>query len=147
MDGSGRALGAGFPIELGGTKYMLSPLTVKELGSCEQYLLSQRKTPLQIARENMAGLSDEDKEILLRAAIKETRSSSKIPAEEVKRWIDTLEGSKYTIWMMIRKNHPEMTMERVSELIDKMLDEYGEQAIAELLAKRDQASGIDDLGN
>ncbi len=50
MDGLGRAIGAGVPIQFNGETLILDGVTVGDFGLIEQHLLAQRPNPLDLAR-------------------------------------------------------------------------------------------------
>ncbi len=153
-DGLGRAMGAGVPINFGGETLILDPLTLKDLGVIEQHLLRSRRTSLDVGREQVQeiwadkALPAELKTELCKAAVQhaqdEARKQNTVSREDIVRWLDSSEGLGFTLWLLINKRQPgKYSLEQVRDIVGK-LDEDG---VRELLKARDQASGIDELGN
>ena len=143
MDGLARMAGAPVFVEIDGRQYELSPLQIKDFGAIEHHLLSKRVNPVEQVIPLLSGLTPDQQKVLLQEAYRELRATNKVPASEVAKWMDSMDGVGFTIWLCLRKKHPEMTLERIEAWVQR----EGDRALAELVARRDQASGTDLLGN
>ena len=108
---------AGTParITLGGTEYVLSPLTVDDLAEMERWI---EDLPLQHARRVLAThgdmFSEEQKDRVLMAAVEEGKTislSTGAPA------LESMEGVRILLWLSLRHEHPEVKCEDVFKLL------------------------------
>lgn len=163
MDGLGRAAGSGVPIEFGGETLILNRITIRDFGLIEQHLLKDRPNPIDAARKeaqqfilDAAGLKDSAQDEFLRKqyiamaekimadGLAAARKSNVMKPQEVAEWIDTLPGLQFTIWLKLDQRYPgKFSMEKVGEIMEKLAD--GE--VDRLKKLRDQAAGVDELGN
>jgi len=146
MDGLSRPIGASVPIVFKGRTWILPPMRLHDFGVVEQHLLSRRPNLVAIALEaaRQQGLTEEATDLLVDRALKQAAKSNRISSEEMKEWLDTREGVAFTLWQCLEKSYPgQLTLEDTNDILQKM----AEDKFAEMLAKRDQASGMDALGN
>lgn len=99
-------------IELSGKKYLLSPMRDRDYGEFQRWVQSRI---IQLAKDNLNGLSEDEKKFLLVHAY-EKASNIKENSPETLRTIQTIEGAAKLAFIMMRKNHPELTEDRVLEL-------------------------------
>ena len=107
---------SGGEVELAGKKYYLEPLTDKDYGEFENWL---RLRPIIIARQNIAaipGITQEEKEILLKEAMRLSAEINMVSVEGM-RVMNTLDGAAYVTWLGLRKRQPELTFDKVRELL------------------------------
>lgn len=144
MDGLSRAVGSGLPWTVGDVTYMLRPITLDDYGTIENILLEARKSPIQLAKESLSGLSADLQKALLADALKmEVTRKNYVSSTEIAEFIDSKPGVIYIIWLMLRREQPGMTRERVAELINKL----NEDKMQKLIELRDQVSGLGAMGN
>lgn len=181
MDGLGRAVGAGVPMEFGGEMVVLDPLRIEDFGLVEQHLLSKRESPLTVGQRQAEELlgkaadfqrqtakqpANDAEKLAMMAQIEraqllqqfylelakdvltksrsEARKENTVPPQEVVAWIGTIDGLVFTIWLKLHQRYPgKFSLERVREIVLAKTEEE----LAQLARLRDQASGIDDLGN
>jgi hypothetical protein len=161
MDGLARAVGAGVPITFDGIDMVLEPLTLKDFGVIEQYLLKEKRPNILTDAVRAAAAIPDDlpksererlSRQLLEVAAHEASKFNRISADEVAAWLDTIEGVIFTVWLLLERRKPgEYSLADVAAKIealggDKTQGELSEQQAA-LRAARDQASGIDTMGN
>ncbi len=80
----------------------------------------------------------------MREARDEARKGNKASNADVVQFMDSVPGLAFTVWLMLRREHGDKwTHERLCEYIQRANKDEFEQ----LLKARDQASGIDELGN
>ncbi len=195
MEGLGRAIGAGVPIEFGGETLILDGLTYADFGTIEQHLLSKRPNPMAEARaeageflkeaarlapvivnleaedkaigklekpspelmaraKELDGLLDEQRALrdsylemadkIVASAREEARKLNKLSFTEVGQWMDTLEGVVFTLWLKLEQRYPGRFS--LTAVGDTIMQE-GTEKVERVRALRDQASGLDDLGN
>jgi len=195
MDGLGRAIGAGVPIQFNGETVILEGVTIGDFGVIEQHLLAQRPNPMDLARpqamefireaalmapgieirkarialleslpkplanekveltELQAAVAVDESvkaeyvsmaEKLMADARTEAMRKNKISPREVAAWIDTVEGLTFTLWMKLGKRYPgKYSLEQTQQIMQSMHDSDQDR----LKKLRDQASGLDSLGN
>ena len=54
--------------------------------------------------------------------------------------MDSIPGLQFSLWLSLKKNHPEVTLEVVKDIMTKVSE-------LELMRRRDMASGTDIAGN
>jgi len=126
MDGLNRLTGADQTIAVGDCTYRLGPLTLKDYGEIENRILARRPDPIAVAVGHLEGLSEEQQEYLLGRAFDRAVSGRWVRSSEIDEWKQTHEGFCYLFWLMVRKSHPEVTLERAAELIQQLADESQE---------------------
>lgn len=143
-DGLARVAGGGVPIEFDGVSLVLPPMTVNHYATIEQHLLMQRPNPVELAKSILQGLDVEVQKHIMELAYHEMKHSTTIPPDELFRYLSSIEGLKFTIWMLLNDLHPgRWTQKRVGEIFNSMTNDQ----IGMFIKARDQSSGIDELGN
>lgn len=143
-DGLARVAGGGVPIEFDGQMIVLEPLTMKDFATIEQHLLSKRQNPLDMVKSRLEGLEPEVQKHLLELAYQDSKRMTTISPAEVGGFMDTVDGLAFTIWLCVQRSHPgRWTLENVENYV-KSQSVLG---IQNMLRARDQASGLDELGN
>lgn len=143
-DGLARVAGGGVPIEFDGETLILPSLTLRDFATLEQHLLAKRENPLDVVREKMAGLSLEVQKHLIDVAYADMRRNTTVSPEEVDAYMGTTEGLAFTIWLALSRGYPgRWTLEQIENKINDM----DVKSVHKMLRARDQAAGIDELGN
>lgn len=93
--------GATYPLVISNKEFQASPLTDKDYGELDNYI--QAKV-IEVARNQLGGLSPAERSELLQAAIK-AASSSGWGTVEGSKIINTVEGTMRIGWQMIKKKH------------------------------------------
>ena len=104
MDGLGRASGAPVVIQLGGSDYMMSALTLRDFGTIEQHLLTKRPNMLATVAEAVKDMPPEMAKMLMDKAYDDMKKGNTIPATEVAEWVDTFEGMVFSVWLALKKS-------------------------------------------
>jgi hypothetical protein len=127
--------------------WLMGAMKAVDFGLVEQHLLSLREDPITAIAPQVKKLEEMGQHAMARRmermAFRETlkkKEANRIPANEVQEWIDSIDGLLFTTWIMLRKNHPEMTLEKTQQIYDAV----GEQ---EMRKRRDKAATLDLLGN
>lgn len=110
-------------IELGGKTYLVSKPTEKDIFSVAMYAkkLAKRKyNPIRETLDALAGLqaSEEAKTAVILQAHR-VQSSGEIPADAISEELMGAKGCAFYAWVLIRKNHPEVTLEQLQDLINE----------------------------
>lgn len=125
------------PITLGGKEYYASPLTYRELGDFEQaavaaYLAKVERAIVNFSPEQAAAWRERTADLAMRFSVtlRPARKLNQPPeGEEPSLVIDedhpdtkafkafcdfsnSVEGAARYLWLMLRKNHPELTVEQ-----------------------------------
>ena len=143
MDGLARVAAGSLTITVDGEVLELSPLQLKDFATIEQKILATRPNLIDQAAAHMDKLSPEMQKHLLDRAISEMSKANKVTPDEMHRYCNTFEGNCLCIWLSLKKKHPELTLERVSNWVERQAD----AALREIARQRDQLSGTDTLGN
>jgi hypothetical protein len=115
---------------IGEIDYWLEPLTLSDWGIIEKRLLRERRNPLQLARENLAGLQADEKRALLEAALRQAATAQTVTADELMQYTATPRGAALLLWLSLRKRQPEITEPQAAELLAAL----GEEEFARLRA-------------
>src|SRR3972149_6266392 len=97
--------GIGTKISLGDKEYILSPLTIRDLGEIDAYVKAQR---LKIFESANPKLSIKEKI--------EIKNITPTP-EEVESEMGGIQGLCFQLWMGLRENYPEMTLMKINDLL------------------------------
>ncbi len=111
--------GASEGININGTDYRLTVPTKLDYGELEREVVARRSNPLRELAQCLGDFSAEDRQNALRAASDSIAGRScRASAEEVGAFTGTLEGISYTLYLMLRRNHPEIdTPKKAAELL------------------------------
>jgi DNA-binding transcriptional ArsR family regulator len=145
MDGLSRAAGGNLPVEVkeGPAKgtWLLSPLTVDDWATVEQHLLEGRPSPVQAVMPDVRALREqglnEEADRLFKMAYRDTQKwarKQKVAPDEVAEYVDTLDGTRFMIWLALRKNHPDVTRETADELVRAVNEEEMRKKLAKVSA-------------
>jgi hypothetical protein len=168
MDGSSRPSGAPVPVRFKGEDLLLDPMRVVDAGTIEQHLLTKRPNLLIAASQAARLLTTQSKQqaaaiprdapnretqireileearaqadSLVNKAMAQTSKLGKISAEEYSEWCDSLYGVAFCFWLKFEGRYPgKFTLDEVTREFER----YGDEALANMIALRDQASGTD----
>ncbi len=144
MEGLGRAAGSGVPITLRGETVILPPLNLKDMGVIEQHLLKTRPNPLKAVMEVVNELPHDLARELLFKAYDDVRRGSSVTTEDVALYLDTLSGLAFSLWVALKKEYGDKY--KLDDVYDAV-ESLGTEDVQDLKDARDQASGVDELGN
>lgn len=113
MTTTAQAVGAPQDVELAGEKFRMSPLTDADWGEFERHIQARA---IAIARRNLDGLPAEDRKTLLEAAFA-TAYRLTLTSPDAMTYMVSREGVSFLTWLGLRKNHPDVTPDRVRELL------------------------------
>lgn len=127
MDGLNQLTAAGQAVEIGGRTYRLAALTLRDYGEIENRVVARRPDPVAVALRSLEGLSPRQQEFLLGRAYDRAASAGRATAAEVDQWKQTPDGFCYLFWLMIRKHHGEITLERAAEMVERLAGEVRQE--------------------
>ena len=143
-EGMSRVAGSGIPIHFDGVDLVLPALNIQDYGVVEQHILSNRINPIEAIKSHLNGLSPEAQNHLLSLAYDEFRNNTTVSLPELSSFLSSREGTALSLWLLLERAKPgKWTRARVKEILESMTDED----VTRLLLSRDQAAGVDDLGN
>lgn len=145
MDGLGRAIGApGTWRAWSGEMYLVSPLTLGDLGTVENHLLAQRQHPLEIIESELHKLPDDAHRTFLIDRAKSDLRKKKfiVTVSELMEWIETWEGTQFTAWLCLRQHH-ELSCYQAGALIRDECDGTSFRRVRNLISGLDRATLYD----
>lgn len=107
MNEINKIAGSGTPLMFAGKEYVLSPLTVSDIGEIEIYAKSERIKTLLLVNP---GLSLKEQIELIKAPL---------TPEEIDGVTSSVHGAIYTVWLSLRHAQKEVTMGQVNEMVNK----------------------------
>lgn len=119
MDGMCNVTGADGTIEIGGKAYRLSVPTGADLGDLERYVISLRGNPLKELAECIDSYPAALQQAALRAASDSIADRSpRADDQEIKRFASSPMNLPFMLFLMLRRNHPEIDgIEAASQLM------------------------------
>lgn len=138
MIGLGRVIGAGTTIRINKKTYIVSPMTLFDLGMCEQHLRSKKRRPFELVLKESGKLTPEQFAILTKAATEDDENyQDQVTTDEFWNWMYSADGAVFTAWLSLRKQHA------CFEFYEQVLNEFDDAVLVEFVRVRDIASGID----
>lgn len=154
-DGLNRAMGVGPTITLCGQTYLVKGKILRHRAVIEAEMLKNRPDPIAMMHQLLPALRGD--EVGIRALAREMTAIAKewksVTGDEMKSWLDTMEGFTFLMWLAIRDNDPELlTLERVGNMLwdeiqNEMMGISKESKLQQLAHAIDQASGEGPQGN
>lgn len=137
-NGSRRENGELVGYDLDGVYYPLAPLTPEDIRECERELSRQRSSAAAALKEAMKELADSPAALALMAdrAFEKARlnaGADGVTSRQVFEWLDTQDGTEFSVWLMLRKGTPGLTREQVHKVIDGV-------SLADMQSARDEAN-------
>lgn len=127
MKGINLVAAAATPWKVGANTYYIAATVNSPAAWAEVcgHIKSRRESPLKLLADHLDNYSEKQQEVLLRAALEQEARLSEDPSgEEIDRFLNTLEGAAYLLWIGLRERHPEFAQPAdVMELIrDRSLE-------------------------
>ena len=144
MDGLCRVAGCPVPVRILGRTYLANPLTLRDWGACENYLLTRPARPLRklfLSLESMAAFPDDARALYerFRRQAHITKWLRVVPAKALRAWSGTDEGVYVTAWLCLRQYRRWECLEAVRAAVRRM----ARDEVLDLVLARDVASGTD----
>ena len=118
--------------EVDGKIYRLNYPGVEAKTAMDKWIIENRRSPLQIAKDHLEGLTPEQQTDLLKAAFaQEKLIVSSVSGVEFMQALDSQEGGAIMAYYLFRKHHPEVTKEQAYDLIMHLTsDQFEEYKVA-----------------
>lgn len=145
MDGAYEMAGSPTPAEIEGKTYLLGPWTIADSGVIELVILNSRKRPEDILPSVLPKFEKEQQRTILEVAYKDWLYGPRVKEDECVEFLQTRKGEVLRLYLLLKKNHPEMTFEEAGRLRDLALDTIG-RAIRESGQQVGNSSAPDTAG-
>jgi len=126
-------------ISLGGTTYLISAPTEKEVFAVLQYAKKHAARHYNPIRDTMDAIKDlactEEQRTALIMQAQRVQLSKEIPSDIVSEFVMSPKGCAFYFWVLARKQHPALTLEQSEALIN-------EDNSVLVWADLDEASGV-----
>lgn len=126
-------------INLGDTTYLIAKPTESDTFAVFQYARKQAAKHYNPIREAMEAIKDLDCTEAQRTAIllqaHRVQASREVPSEVISDFLMSARGAAFFFWILARKNHAELTLEKAEKLIT-------EDNATSVFAELDEASGV-----
>jgi hypothetical protein len=121
-----------------GQRYELPGTNDEDFQEIERFLLENRVNPLLAIKDELAAVRDDPRltEMLVDRAYRDMRKApnvDQISQSEVADYLNTRDGTVHALWLMIRRQHPEVTWEQTRTM-------FSEVSTAEAQKRLDDAS-------
>jgi len=126
-------------VRIDGRDYILSPLELADFGELERWL---ETLPYERARRKITALGEVMTPELRDAILKEADDASKRSGfghSDNTKFLSTIEGMGFLLWLSLRKRQPEITREDALHLVSL-------ESVTEWQQKLDRLSGLDNAG-
>ncbi len=140
-------------IELDGETYLVSQPTDQDMGSLRQWLRRKEKTrqsPLAALVHDPAfgELSPELQRLAMQETIKlQHGGGSEMTQQAALDALWSVEGARFLAWLLIRKHHPEVTLETFGPPADLAAGLINAGNVDAVFVQISEASGMAKLGN
>jgi hypothetical protein len=108
---------------IGGRTWRFTPLTLGDWAMLEQRLLESRPEPLEIAKRHLEGLSPDLQRELFDVALVESTRRRRATVAELLEFADSPSGLALSVWLSLRRAHPELTEGEAQALLERLADE------------------------
>lgn len=119
MDGIYEMAGSPVPVTIGGKQYLLGPLTAEDEGTIELQILSERRKPADVLAEMLHKMQPEQQRMLLEIAWTDEVRGPRVKRRDYYEWLATKRGRLFRLWLLFKRNHPEITQREVERLLEQ----------------------------
>ncbi len=110
--------GAAAEIQLNGSTYRMRPLTIDDFAEFERWV---DDAPIRQAIRNLSGLNPDLQTKLLQQAQEAAGQSSQDSSDKrqarIASQMTSMGGIGYLIWLSLRREHPDLTLEAILQLL------------------------------
>lgn len=119
----------GLPFDLAGRRFYVRPLNEDDIKELESLTIKRRTSPLEVVKNQLADLDPETRRMAMREAIDlASKTDHYVNNEELGLFCDSREGAAYVLYFMIRKNHPDCSLQwcidHCGSMTDKTFDAF-----------------------
>ena len=118
---------------IGGKTYTFTPLRMCDYGRIMKRIKSERRDPVEVAKQLCEGLSAEEKKPIIDRAFTEATKAKHVTAEELDTWKFSIPGFAFCFWLQLLPKHPELTEEDAQRLVEQL----GEESMVDLMVEND----------
>jgi hypothetical protein len=116
MDGIYEMSGAPLVLTIGGKDLTFAPLDRQDHGTIELEIIKQGKSPLQVIKDFLPLLGDDDRRHLLELAYRDEVRGPMVSWYDSIRWQNTMKGADFVCWLRLKHNYPAITLEEASAI-------------------------------
>jgi hypothetical protein len=117
MDGLYEMTGSPTPIRIAGQEYLLGPWTAEDDGLLEAKIVSERRRSSEVLEELLPKLDKDQQRMLLAEAWADEVRGARVKWAERLEWLRTPRGRIFRLWLLFRRNHPELNQVDVARLL------------------------------
>jgi hypothetical protein len=119
-------------MKVDGTTYRLRPLNRADWGLIQERIKAGRPDPIAVAQRLAKDVAPDIAREIYDRAYSDAMKATVVAAADLDAWTGTPEGLEFLCYLQLRKEHPEVTEERASELLLQFTREHNERHLAEL---------------
>lgn len=139
MDQLEKATGSAGTINLGGTTFLLERAKGNDLGQWRAFIRERLKkraaNAFDCIRGDLDKLKPRDRREVLKVATENRIAAESLTSPQAAEVMEGLDATAFMLWLSIRRNHPDVTFEKVLELA-------GETDLIDLQDKLDAINGV-----
>ena len=124
--------------------YTLSPVGLDQFGEIENFILDRRASPFDIVGRLSSETPEEIREMLVTASVERAMKAGFATTSEINDYDNSLPGIAHRLMLSLRPLHPDV--KAVKDAL-RIIETAGNERLAEIQAKVQEASGDDNLGN
>jgi hypothetical protein len=128
---SAKHIGRETEVEALGQTWRLSRLTRALWEDWLAWARPRIPNPLAAVRQDLANWPEEDREMLVKAALDSYSAVLTINSKQARDMLSTIEGSTKMVQLLLRQHHPNMTEEKALEI----MMELGQQKMNEAMTR------------
>ena len=103
-------------VTIGGDTYTVTPLPARDYGRIYKKIRELRPDYEMVAHKLAEGCTADERRRIFDRAWGEATKAKVISAGELKEYMLSIEGSAYCFWLSLQPCHPDITIERATEL-------------------------------
>jgi hypothetical protein len=119
-DGIHEASGSPLVLTVDDKQWFFGPIDRVDEGTIELEILSKRPKPLDVVKQHLASLGEEDRRTLLELAYRDEMKGPMVSRYDMRLWELTPQGSVFVAWLRLRHNHPDVTLDTAHLLLKKI---------------------------
>lgn len=144
MDGATRnelAVSRQGSVKIGDTTFLVSQPTDQDMGTLLAWVRKRQRDPLTMLGESLDGVPAKYHKEVIKATVEVKHAGGAMPSDAfIHDQLSTPEGTAFLAWLLVRKAHPDATLESLSKVITaanapdilaELYDQSGMKAAAE----------------
>lgn len=140
LDANESVAGALGSFELGGKTFLVDQVTDQTIATLHKHLRKTMKSPLASIMESLKGLPEELQKVAVAEAVK-LQANGGVEGNAVffRDQMLSANGTGFLFWLLAKKNHPDLTLEKAMELVNKA------DSVMAVMEELSKACGMDQL--